>query len=88
MSDLEQAYIEGFVKRAAEHGLSEAEAAALVNQLKSRKASVPLNALFNGGILGGIHDYMSDKDKPEQAPDRLSHIFAPGFVGGIGSGAC
>ena len=86
----EQAFVEGFVKRAAEHGLSREEALKafekehLMRELAAQKASVPLNAIFNAGTPGGlIHDSVKDMGSPKETPSRLARIYAPGLLGSI-----
>ena len=82
MTNQEQAYINGFVKRAAERGVSEEAARAiLLDKLQNQKASVPLNALFSGG--SGLYHGARDMMAPEETPSRLLNITLPSIGGNI-----
>jgi hypothetical protein len=72
MNTQEQAYINGFVKRASEYGFSDEQAMELCKQaisaekLESAKMSPILSALFNtpGDLYSGIKDYQNQEINP------------------------
>jgi len=81
----ENAFVEGFFKRASEQGVDSSMAKAmLLKELEGQKANVPLNAIFGGGLplYHGARDMMS----PSEAPSRLANISLPA-AGGMLSGS-
>jgi hypothetical protein len=90
MNAQEQAYIEGFVKRAAEYGFSNEEAVNLLKtaitkaEMYDHKASVPLNTIFGGTPIGIAGSALRDVNTPNSVPSRLLNISAPSLLGGIG----
>lgn len=85
MNEQEYAFVEGFVKRAAEHGVNpEVARALLARDLEDGKASVPLNALFGGGgALGALWHGGKDMNSPKEAPSRLLNITAPSLAANL-----
>lgn len=93
----EQAYIEGFLKRAAEHGFNEEEALGmldgnthesdyrnrLIAELSKQKASVPMQALFGGGLPGIAYNAYKDIKSPKETPNRTARILGGGTLGSI-----
>ena len=84
----QQAYINGFVKRANEHGLSDVEATDLLksaitkSEVEDSKASVPLNTLFGWTPLSLLHSTYKDVNSPHDMPSRFLNINIPALAGG------
>ena len=88
----EQAYLEGFVKRAAEYGLSEEEAK---NLLKSAVVGIGLDTALAGApsgvgaMLGGNYAPISNKELEEEMAysedpslsKALKYLLVPGYTG-------
>jgi hypothetical protein len=59
----------------------------MLSRLEGRRANPLLNALFNGGLGGLVHDGISDSRAPKEAPSRLGNIWAPAALGSMGGAA-
>ena len=97
----EQAYIEGFVKRASEYGLDtnqviellkrssfeEEYRQKLIDDLSKQKANVPLQTLFGGGFPGAAYNVYRDVNSPKETPNRTARILGGNTVGSVLGGA-
>jgi hypothetical protein len=88
----EQAYINGFVKRAAEYGIDENQAIELLKtslakgELHDLKASVPLNTIFGANPVGVLGSIVKDTITPNDVPSRFLNISVPSLLGAAGGG--
>jgi hypothetical protein len=89
MNTVEQAYIEGFLKRASEHGVDNTQAMELLKheaQNNPEKANVLLQSLLGGGLTGGGYNLYKDFKSSKDSPSRVMNIVGGGLLGTVGGG--